>query len=255
MCTAGALNKKYLFKNRDMGITSGLGETIKRGYGVYRYIGVEGHATPRERGLNSGLNEKGISAEMTYVGNLDLNDAIDTSLPRGVLIESILGQAGNLEEALEIASRMLQRYQFVGGNILINTPQGSAVIEELYPRYCIERKSNEDTWFVKTNHFTQMILPVGFLKQEENSRIRYGRFEELLNRLDPDAATPEDIKNALADHANGDNAICRHGGNEFPLTVSTVIYDLEKLDMYYLYGKPCSTKLGKYSVAENEDER
>lgn len=248
MCTSGALIGKFLFKNRDLGPQSGLEEDIARGYGAYRYIGVAGHAAPKERGLNSGLNEAGVAAQMTYVGTETLEESITNNVPRGVLIESILRNAANLDEALQIAAGLLNKYHFVGGTITINTLQGAAVIEEAYPRYAIERIGAERTWIVRTNHFENLVLPENFLPREENSKIRNRRLHELLEKLDPAAVSPDDIRRALADHENGENAICRHGGEAQAQTVSTVVYDLQKKQMHYLYGNPCELPFTVYTI-------
>lgn len=251
MCTSGALNKKWLFKNRDIGLFAGLTEDIKRGHGVYRYIGVAGHATPKERGLNSGINEKGIAAQMTYVGAETLEDAINSKLPRGVLIETILSQTGTLDEALSVASSLLLKYNFVGGNITINSPQGVAVIEQLHPRFSIERFPEDTSWIVRTNHFENLILPEGFLENERNSHIRSARFHELLAQIDTKTASAEDIRKALSDHENGFDAICRHEKYGFAKTVSTAVYDLEKLRLFYIFGNPCENEFTVYDVRED----
>lgn len=249
MCTAGALNKRYLFKNRDMGLLAGKEESIVRGQGLYRYIGVAGHATPNERGLNSGINEAGVSVEMTFVGKESLLELIDTRISRGILIESILREASNLNEALDIAVRLLNKYKFVSGNILINTREGSAIIEELYPRYSIERlDSDEHSWIVKTNHFDNLILPEGYLPEINNSKTRNARFRELLNNIDAKSAKPEDIRLALSDHENGKDAICRHGEKQGAFTVSSVVYDIENTKMYYIYGTPCDHQYTTYEI-------
>lgn len=251
MCTSGALNKRLLFKNRDLSLDSDFAEDVRRGHDVYRYVGVAGHTTPNERGLNSGLNEKGIAAQMTFVGAETLAEAIDSKLPRGVLIETILGQAGTLEEALSIATRLLLKYRFVGGTITINSPQGAAVIEELHPRFAIERFSDETTWIVRTNHFETLTLPEGYLPHQKNSVTRNKRFHELLEKLDVSRVTPEDVRKALGDHENGEDAICRHEEIGNTKTVSTVVYDLKELKLHYIYGNPCEEEFITFDVKES----
>lgn len=247
MCTSGALTGKLLFKNRDMGPLAGLNEDIVNGYGIYRYVGVAGHATPNERGLNSGINEAGIAALMTYVGSGELEKNIDENTPRGVLIESILRSAGTLEQAVDIATAFLSRHKFVGGNITINSPQGVAIIEEEYPRFSVEIVKNG--WVVRTNHFENLTFDESKYVHIKNTRIRNARFHQLLGNLDPNTVGPEDIKTALSDHENGADAICRHKDVcEGVQTVSTAIYDIENRKLFYAYGNPCSEELKEYNV-------
>ena len=247
MCTSGALAGRYLFKNRDMGPLAGLEETIVNGHGIYRYVGVAGHATPNERGLNSGINEKGIAAQMTYVGTGELEKNIDSSIPRGVLIESILRSAGSLQEAIDIAAGFLSRHKFVGGNITINSPQGAAIIEETYPRFAVEIVENG--WIVRTNHFENLSFNEKEYPHIDNSKIRNKRFHELLEGIEEDKTYVEDIRNALSDHENGADAICRHKEiSNGVLTVSTAIYDIRNQKLFYTYGNPCNTQLKEYAL-------
>ena len=247
MCTSGALVGRYLFKNRDMGPLAGLEEDVVKGHGIYRYVGVAGHATPRERGLNSGINEAGIAAQMTYVGSGELEKDIETNTPRGVLIESILRSAGSLQEAIDIAANFLSRHKFVGGNITINSPQKAAVIEEAYPRFAVE--IIENGWVVRTNHFENLSFDESKYPHIVNSRTRNNRFHELLNNINEETADAESIKNALSDHENGADAICRHRENCNKVqTVSTVIYDIANRKLFYTHGNPCNTELKEYAL-------
>lgn len=245
MCTLGAVQGRFLFKNRDMGLDNGLEETIFRGAGRYRYIGVAGHATPKERGLNSGINEAGVAAAITYVGAETLAQALETKVPRGTLIEDVLRSAKDIREALQIATEHLNRDAYVGGNLVIATREAVASIEELPPRYAVEVV--HAPWFVRTNHFVNLNLPPEFLPREANSRVRYQRFSELLAESEKKEFGPEDIRRALGDHKNGKDSICRHGVDQ-AVTVSSVAYDLRGNTMYYLYGLPCSREFTRYGV-------
>lgn len=246
MCTLGAIQGRYLFKNRDMGLDNGLAEDIIQGAGLYKYIGVAGHASPRERGLNSGINEAGVAVAITYVGTETLAQSLESKIPRGVLVEDVLCGAKDLGEALTIAVAHLNRDAYVGGNIVIATPEGIASIEELSPRYAVE--IIHSPYFVRTNHFHNLVLPLEILANPDNTRLRYERFSELLAESESRKFNVEDIRKALGDHANGENAICRHG-EQLSVTVSSVVYDLQERAMYYLYGLPCSEPYVKYTLA------
>lgn len=245
MCTLGAIQGRYLFKNRDMGLDNGHKEDIIHGAGLYKYVGVAGHASPRERGLNSGINEEGVAAAITYVGNDTLSQMLDVKIPRGVLVEDVLRGAKNLNEAVAIAVEHLNRHAYVGGNIVIATSEGIVSIEELSPRYAVEVVSSP--WFVRTNHFLNLHLTPGFLPNENNTRIRYERFSKLLAESDIREFGIDDIRRALGDHENGENSICRHGEYQ-AITVSSVVYDIQKRVMHYVYGLPCSKTFTEYGI-------
>ncbi|WP_325534005.1 carcinine hydrolase/isopenicillin-N N-acyltransferase family protein [Sporomusa sp.] len=249
MCTLGAIYGKYLFKNRDMEPGAGLAEDLLRGHGRYRYIGVAGHASPLERGLNSGINQAGVAVAMTFADYTPLTEVIKIRTPRGVLIEDILRSAGNLADALRIAGDCLLTTPLVGGNIVIMTPEGGAVIEQLYPNYAVQLITQPVT--VRTNHFLNLAVPGKLAVNEENSKIRLARCTRLL----VSAAVPEQpltegfsverISQVLANHEEP-HPICRHGGDA--QTVSTAIYDIENRAMHYVYGNPCDHPLAHYTV-------
>lgn len=242
MCTLGALKGKYLFKNRDMAVAAGLGEEVLKGQGRYRYVGIAGHASPREKGLNSGINEVGVSAAMTFVDQVSLPQALETRTSRGVLVEKILRETGTLGEALQLAVDFFHRHPLVGGNIVILTPSGGAVIEQLYPRISFEMIVDPVT--VRTNHFLNLTVSGDLAVDRANSQARFQRFGHLLKERQPKSWT--DIKDALADH-EGEHPICRHGQQD-ALTVSTAIYDLSRRTLHYCYGHLCSDLFQQYAL-------
>ncbi|WP_094606465.1 hypothetical protein SPSIL_046420 [Sporomusa silvacetica DSM 10669] len=248
MCTLGALYGKFLFKNRDMEPGAGITEDLIHGHGRYRYIGVAGHASPLERGLNSGINEAGVAVAMTFVDYLPLPEAIKRKTPRGVLVEDILRNASHLDAALQIAGDFLTTTPLVGGNLVIMTPDGGAVIEQLYPKYAVERITQNIT--VRTNHFLNLKTDAKLAVNEENSQTRFARFTQLLGSSDSqeplsDEFSLERIKSILADHEEP-HPICRHGGDA--QTVSTAIYDITNRTIQYAYGNPCKQTFAQYTV-------
>lgn len=244
MCTLGAFSGQYLFKNRDMSANAGLEEELARGEGGrFRYVGVAGHASPLEKGLNSGINEAGIAAAMTFVDQVSLVQALETRTPRGVLIEKILGEAGNLAEALQITIDFFHRQPLVGGNIAIITPDGGAVVEQLYPRIAVEIVTQSTV--VRTNHFLNLTVPGSLAGNLEDSQARFQRFSQLLSAKKATSVGVADIKRALADHA-GSHPICRHGPDA--ITVSTAVYSIADRTLHYAYGNPCEETLKQYAV-------
>lgn len=242
MCTLGAIDGKFLFKNRDMEPGAGITEDVVYGHGRFRYVGVAGHASPLERGLNSGINQAGVAAAITFVDYVPLPAAICSKTPRGVLVEDILRSAGTLQAALQIAGEFLLTTPLVGGNIVIMTPDGGAVIEQLYPQYAVQLITGTVT--IRTNHFEVLTLPGELAVNRENSQTRFTRFAQLLT-VAGEGLSVEKIRQALANHEEP-HPICRHGGDA--VTVSTAIFDLGNRTMHYAYSNPCRQAFTPYAV-------
>lgn len=247
MCTLGAIRNQFLFKNRDMGVGSGLTETLVREQGRYKYIGVAGHASPLERGLNSGINEAGVAVAITFVDHVSLPEAIKIKTPRGVLVEEILRTAGNLQDALRVVSDYLTT-PLVGGNIVIVTPNGGAVLEQVYPRFAVEIIEQPVT--VRTNHFLNLVLPEVTSVDPDNTAARFRRFSHLLSPAVQGehigGFSIAKIKQALSDHEGG-HPICRHG-EAGGSTVSSAIYDVQERSLHYVFGNPCSGTFQQFTL-------
>lgn len=247
MCTLGAIDGQFLFKNRDMEQGAGTAEDLVQGWGHLRYVGIAGHASPLERGLNSGINENGVAVAITFVDYEPLATMIQQRTPRGVLVEEILRNASDLPSALRIATDFLYKAPLVGGNIVIITPHEGAIIEQLYPKYAIEMIRQPIT--VRSNHFLNLKLDSKPAVNKENTEARFDRFTNLLateRSSTGEAFCIENIKQALADH-EGPHPICRHEGDSL-VTVSTSIYDIQKRTLHYAYGNPCNGFFAQYSV-------
>lgn len=233
MCTMGALNGRYLCKTRDLWHDSEPREEIVRGRGRLRYLGVRGHAAPGERGLNSGINEAGVAVAITFADTVPLTQALRQRTPRGVLVEEILAACGDLSSALQRLAEF-QRVPLVGGNIIIMTRQGGVVLEQLFPRFCIEQIMEEVT--VRTNHFLNLTEPEPLVGDRENSVARLRRMTALLgNGRDMGIGQ---LQGMLADH-HGPHQICSHQGEL--RTVSAVVYDLTAARLLHAAGSPCNT--------------
>lgn len=244
MCTLGCLGGRFLFKNRDMDADVCLDEDVFRGEGLHAYVGVRGHVTPRERGLNSGINDAGVAAAITYVGDVPLAVALGRACPRGVLVEEVLRTAGSLREAELVANYLLLANEFVGGTITVASPEGSFVVEEAEGRFSINRVGLSDV--VRTNHFRDLAWRGGTLSGLANSRVRCARMEGLVAGIEREGASVDAIERALADHENGADAICRHGGAM--VTVSSAVYDLRAHELWYRRGNPCEGNFEKHAA-------
>jgi len=232
VCTLGSVNGKYLFKNRDLSLQNCWSEEIIYSRRRYSYVGVAGRAAVQERGLNSGINEKGIAAAITYVGGGYLEDDLGRKIPRGVIIEEIVGNAATLMEALEIAQWHLNRDIHVGGNIVIAGDIGIISIEEIDRRIAVE--FIDRAFFFRSNHFLNLSGPVDGSDTQE----RLVAISRIFEGKKPDEVSLRHIQEALA-HRGEDALICKrkedHINGEASITVSTVIYDIGARTVHYKY--------------------
>jgi hypothetical protein len=240
MYTLGAISGSYLFKNRDLRPGCDPAEEIVRGRGRYRYQGVRGQASPLERGLNSGINEAGVAVAITYVDRVPLLEALSARTARGVLVEEILRSCGDLPLALHVVSDYFAT-PLAGGNIVILTPEGGAVLEQLYPLFAIELIEAAVT--VRTNHFCNLRVSGALLGNLESSAVRFEQMTGLLSAWSETGAATTLIKKAMANH-DGKYPICSHDGEL--RTVSSALYDLKGRVLYYAEGNPCDTPWQTY---------
>ena len=247
MCTLGVIPHHYLFKTRDLWKNSGQNEVVVEKDNCFRYIGVQGHAHPNEKGLNSGINNAGLAVAITFVDRVTLEDALASKTPRGVLVEDILGHCGTIVEAVQ---RFIGYWNcpLVGGNIVFANPEGGVTIEQLHPLSALEWHTEHPV--VRTNHFLNLNADIHVSSElqdtldwyQQNSLGRYRRMEHLSGK---DVSDVSSIRTMLSNH-EGDHPICSH--NDKLLTRSAVIYDLEKLELHYHSGPPCNNKWKTFSL-------
>ena len=240
MCTLGAINGRYLFKTRDLWSNSDPSEEIVKVHGRYRYVGVRGHASPLEKGLNSGVNERGLAVAITFVDTVPLAEALLHKISRGVLVEEILSSCADLASAVQVITDFMPK-RLVGGNIVVATPEGSLVLEQLYPRFAIEYITKEVT--VRTNHFLNLLTEGEVLGNRDNSIGRFMRMKKLLDNGVP--ASLDSIQASLSDHTPT-HSICSHSGEL--RTVSAAVFDLNSAEMHYAVGPPCNTSWELYAA-------
>jgi hypothetical protein len=219
-----------------MGTENSFVEDIIRNKRRYSYVGIAGKANIYERGLNSGINEKGLAAAITYVGasvGLDkgelLPDALLHKIPRGVIIEDVVGNASTLIEATEIAQWHLNRDIHVGGNIVIADETGIVSIEELERRFVVEFIG--DDFFFRSNHFLNLTHPpVG-----DDSLERLAAVRRVFDGITADSVDISHIKEALAYRGEDAKIYKKPEDGLETVTVSTVIYDIRQRAAYYRY--------------------
>ena len=240
MCTLGAISGSYLFKTRDLWTESGQREEIVFSRGRYHYVGVRGYASPLEWGLNSGVNEKGLAVAITFVDSVPLAEALAYKTPRGVLVEELLRTCADLTSALRVTTDFLIK-PLVGGTIVVVSPEGGFVVEQIHPRFAVEFITEQVT--VRTNHFLNLRLNVTPLGDQNSSVSRYNRMKSLLG--DGSGTELQNIQAALADHQSP-YPVCSHSGEL--RTVSGAIYDLRMATLYHAAGSPCNTEWLKYQA-------
>jgi hypothetical protein len=232
MCTLGSVNKKYLFKNRDMGVDNSFAEEIVQSKRRYSYVGIAGKTNVHERGLNSGINEKGVAAAITFVGlgeTSSLSDEILQKIPRGVIIEDIVGNAATLLEAVEIAQWHLNRNVHVGGNIVIADDTGIVSIEELEYRFALEFVSDE--FFFRSNHFLNLVLP----PEKDDSLDRLAAIHRIFSGKNASAVGLSQIQEALVYRGEDAKIYKKPEDGLSSVTVSAVIYDIPARTAHYRY--------------------
>ncbi|MDR1732455.1 MAG: C45 family peptidase [Synergistaceae bacterium] len=230
MCTLGSVNRKYLFKNRDIGTENSFEEEIVRNKRRYSYVGVAGRTNRQERGLNSGINEWGVSAAITWVGGPEgLSEDILRKTPRGVIVEDVVGNAKNLLEAAEIAQWHLVRGAHVGGNIVIANEEGIVSIEEIDRRFAVEFV--EEDFFFRTNHFLNLTRPV----ENDDSPHRFEAIRRLFSEKSAEDVDVPFIREQLA--WRGEDAFIYKKTEDGlgSATVSAVIYDIPSCVAHYRY--------------------
>ena len=248
MCTLAVLPRGYLFKTRDLWHNSVQNEVVVQKAATFRYIGVQGQVHPNETGLNSGINSAGLSAAITFVDRVTLEEALASKTPRGVVVEDILGHCSTIVEAVERFVSYWER-PLVGGNIVIASPEGGVTIEQLHPLSALEWHSDRPV--VRTNHFLNLNADLFVAKElqdtfdwyKQNSLDRFQRMNELLGRGAHDLSS---IRTLLGDH-EGTSPVCSHTGQI--RTRSASIYDFENLTLHYHSGTPCSNQWKIFSLS------
>jgi hypothetical protein len=157
-----------------------------------------------------------------------------------VLVEQILRSCGDLASALRVVTDFLSE-PFVGGNIVITTPAGGFVVEQLHPRFAVEFITAPIT--VRTNHFLNLRTEAQLPGNQDSTVSRFSRMQNLLE--DGPVNNLEKIQRVLADH-HSSHQICSHSGEL--RTVSAVIYDLKAATLHYSAGPPCSTPWKLYAT-------
>lgn len=244
MGTIGVIHNRFLFKNTT-GSACGRVTGLASGRGKHRYLGVATTIAPRLEGLDSGINESGVSIAFSVADRVPLHEAVAAKTPHYSVIEAVLGGAGDLVEALQVAISCL-RTPLVGGNIVISTPKGGAVIEQLYPQFSVDIIS--PPILVRTNHFVNLEVSGDMEGDFADSWFRYQRLSGLLAAAGGDGFGLAEIKQVLSEH-DGVHPICGHAGSG--ANSVSVIYDLREKSLYYRCGDSCNGKFARRTIYNN----
>jgi len=225
-------------------------------------------------GSHDGMNEKGLA--ITYNYGLT-TEKTQTRLPITLLVQELLENAGNVDEALSL----IKNFRFPNAAILtVADASGKAVSVEITPEHIGVRgidsssaSSSCDGILINTNYFQIEEMkkydipretkysdraPRGIrgLRIHETNELRYERASEVL--ASRRKHTIDDLIKLLSDHSlphkdksaempsdlPSENTICRHGGF-FRTQVSAVFYPRRRRALV-AFGFPCESEFAEY---------
>ena len=187
------------------------------------------------------------SAGLGIVENLILSppEQQRLNIPCGFVIPKAMRQK-NIGDALGVfceAGRGLLYYGLGSG-------EGDIIgIESTPDDFCVLQP--KDDILVHSNHYLTPKFQKGdwvYALGAADSYIRIQRIKRLMKKQYGNI-TVETMMDALRDHNNYPNAICRHVDKDKPIpfkTVASIIYDLDEKVMYIAYGNPCKYDYVKY---------
>ncbi len=221
-------------------------------------------------GSHDGMNEKGLA--ITYNYGLT-TEKTQTRLPITLLVQEMLENSSNIEEALTI----IKNFRFPNAAIItLADTSGKAVSVEITPEHIDIRQMPSDGILVNTNYFqieemkkydiphdtcySAKKAPAGIrgLRIHETNELRYERALEILNSRRKHSE--DDLIKLLSDHhlphgktdafprssdtTGSENTICRHGGF-FRTQVSALFYP-RKRRVLVAFGFPCKAEFAEY---------
>jgi hypothetical protein len=182
-------------------------------------------------GTRAGLNDAGLAACGAAIAARGRNPE---GLPVMVLIQSILEQCSNVDQAVELA-RGMPTFSY-GGHVMVGDAIGHAATIERLPNVMAVRRPAEGT-LANTNHPLAPDTAAENAAEpalNENSHARYERLRCLLRDAPRTAAGMQAI---LRDHTQP-GAICQHGPADLHTTGAYVLLPAER-QMWVAPGCPC----------------
>ena len=187
--------------------------------------------------ISVGWNDAGLSVTGNEVSPNDEGIGI----PRILQVRDVLARR-TLAEAVDASLHPARSSAY---NWVLAHRDGSAANVEASATKAVVDEPGADGLLMHTNHYTH---------EEMTSLERPGEYTSSCTRLDrarelaPGGGfTVEGLRELLSDHANGENAICRHGDE--PKTVKTVFWcvaDVTAGEITYGRGNPCDSEAQVY---------
>jgi isopenicillin-N N-acyltransferase like protein len=183
--------------------------------------------------VSVGWNDAGLSVTGNEVSPNDEG----VGIPRILQVREVLTRR-TLDEAVDATLHPARSSAY---NWVLAHPDGGAANVEASATSAVVHEPGEDGFLTHTNHYTHDDM-VGFERPGDytSSCARLDRARELGVG---DRFTVERLRELLADHENGENAICRHGDE--PKAIKTVFWciaDVTAGKITYGRGNPCDSE-------------
>ena len=190
--------------------------------------------------ISVGWNDAGLSVTGNEVSPNDER----VGIPRLLQVRDVLTRR-TLRDAIAASLHPARASAY---NWVLAHSDGTAANVEASATTAGTDEPGENGYLVHTNHYAREDLqPFERDGDYESSCARLDRARELAAR---DGFTVERLREALSDHENGENAICRHGDE--PKSVKTVFWciaDVTSGEITYGRGNPCDSEAQVYSFA------
>jgi isopenicillin-N N-acyltransferase-like protein len=188
-----------------------------------------------------GFNSAGVGVGLNALASDKRIDA--QTVPLHIALRGVLNSR-TLSDAIQAAGKMPLA---CCANFIMASAAGQAVSIEIGPGD-IDVLYPESGWIAHTNHFygprMAALRDTGRITTPD-TYLRLGRIQDLIRHRASDAITAKDIQEMLRDHMGYPDSICRHEDLTEPeekrmSTVFSVIMDLDRREMLFAPGNPCS---------------
>jgi len=195
--------------------------------------------------FSSGMNSDGLALADTRIGWRQPR----VGWLRYLLMNEILIRTGTVSEALSFIE---SQPQAGGGSLVLMDAAGHAATVELGTARVCSRTAGQ-AGIGHTNHFLDPDLCARQFHSPDdanasNSRGRLARIENWIEEYNSAPPTVEDVVTLLASHGEREHpALCRHGGDDGPETISTTVFACASRTLYSCLGNPCTGDWRRYA--------
>jgi isopenicillin-N N-acyltransferase like protein len=187
--------------------------------------------------ISVGWNDAGLSVTGNEVSPNDER----VGIPRLVQVRDVLTRR-TLQEAIDATLHPARASAY---NWVLAHADGTAANVEASATSAGIDEPADDAFLVHTNHYARADMQP-FEREGDYAR-SCARLERARELAHDDGFTVERLRGALADHENGEHAICEHGGE--PKAVKTVFWcvaDVTAGEITYGRGNPCDSDAQVY---------